>query len=78
MRSFLEDVSAAFKAAREARQRYRSGSWVEQRAAALQAARLATMTDDELICCASQWGSLMCQREMRRRGISPDHIYMEV
>lgn len=78
MLGFLDDLFLALRAAREVRRRRTHGDWIDQRAAALQAARLAVMTDDELICCASQWSSAMCRREMRRRGISPDHIYMEV
>lgn len=69
MGTFLRDVWTAFRAARDARHRWRDKSRASQ-AAITQAARLALLSDADLLSCAARWGSGICRRELLRRGLS--------
>lgn len=70
MTAFLWDLLIAFRAAREARRRMRSAEGWLHRGSVAQAARLALMSDTELLACASQWGNAICRRELLRRGLT--------
>lgn len=74
MINFLIDLwrafKAAFRAARLSRRRLQGQSAGEQWRAILHAARLATLSDDELKRCATAWRGEACRRELERRGRS--------
>lgn len=69
MVNLFRDFWTAFRAVRDARRRWHDRSRASQ-AAVQQAARLALLSDSELLACASRWGSAVCRRELLRRGLS--------
>lgn len=68
MFTFVHDVWAAFKAARDARRLWPAMSRAQRRRAARQAARFALMSDEQLQRSALEWGGALAAHELTRRG----------
>lgn len=73
MIKFLNDFIAAFRAAFRAARQSRHLRIIDKerarRRAINQAARLAAMDVTELERCAAMWGGVVCQQELKRRGL---------
>lgn len=69
MRNMVHDLCLAYMAIRHARAAVRAESRVAEERAALEAARLAAMSDANLLRHCSCWGTAQLKREARRRGL---------
>jgi hypothetical protein len=69
MRNMVHDLCLAYMAIRAARAGVRAESRVAEERAALAAARVAALSDKELLRYCSCWGTAQLKKEARRRGL---------
>lgn len=69
MRNMIHDLCLAYMAIRKARAAIRTEARVAEERAALEAARLAAISDADLLRQCTSWGTAQVRREARRRGL---------
>ncbi len=71
LRDFWVAFRVAYREARASRQRTHHLSERDAHRRAARAARLAAMSNAELLRASSQFGGAVCLPELRRRGLQP-------